>query len=306
MNWPWRMPREWPWATPYPLPRDTSSALAAEGHCDNFGLLLERYLAFGSNRGQVQLVRELADRSALVPDFTKQKELVDAYSARWRKMAEEIGAITFSARSQWRVIVGLGTNDILEGGIVLHPVFGFPVLPATSLKGVTRAYARWVLERPEEELDALLGMVDEDESRCGDLVFLEGSPVTPPVLERDVINPIFGPYYRDSKTPPASYLSPQPIFFLRSAPAALTSSASRVSAATKQQQRKGPVGSKERWSTWESARRPRQVMGTGSSTDDGVRVTVSGAVKALYCKASPAGHSLPALRAHAREAAKVS
>jgi len=34
------------------------------------------------------------------------------------------------------------------------------------------------------------------------------------VLERDVVNPIFGPYYRDSKTPPANYLSPQPIFFL--------------------------------------------------------------------------------------------
>ena len=149
-----------------------------------------------------------------MPDFTKQKELVDAYSARWRNLAEEMGAITFSARPQWRVIMGLGTNDILEGGIVLHPIFGFPTLPATSLKGVSRAYAQWVLERPEQELDALLGMVDEDESRCGDLVFLEGSPVTPPVLERDVVNPIFGPYYRDSKTPPANYLSPQPIFFL--------------------------------------------------------------------------------------------
>jgi len=96
----------------------------------------------------VQLVRELADRSALVPDFTKQKELVDAYSARWRNLAEEMGAITFSARPQWRVIMGLGTNDILEGGIVLHPIFGFPILPATSLKGVSRAYAQWVLERP--------------------------------------------------------------------------------------------------------------------------------------------------------------
>ena len=126
----------------------------------------------------MQLLRELADRSALVPDFTKQKELFDAYSARWQNLAAEMGAITFAARSQWRVIVGLGTNDILEGGIVLHPVFGFPILPATSLKGVTRAYARWVLERPEEELDALLGMADEDESRCGDLVFLEGSPLS--------------------------------------------------------------------------------------------------------------------------------
>ncbi len=48
----------------------------------------------------------------------------------------------------------------------------------------------------------------------GDLLFLEGIPTTSPVVERDVINPIFGAYYRDAATPPANYLAPQPIFFL--------------------------------------------------------------------------------------------
>ena len=72
MNWPWRMPQYLPWATPYPLPRDTSEGLMAEGHCENFGLLLERYLAYGDNRGQLELLRELTDRRALVPDFTGQ------------------------------------------------------------------------------------------------------------------------------------------------------------------------------------------------------------------------------------------
>ena len=214
MNWPWRMPRDLPWATPYPLPRDTSDALMAEGHCENFGLLLERYLAYGDNRGQLQLLRELTDRKALVPDFTGQKELIEAYHARWQHLAEELGAITCSARPQWRVIVGLGTNAVLGGGIVLHPVFGFPVIPATALKGISRGYARWVLERPQDELDTLLGKVDDEGALRGDLLFLEGIPTTSPVIERDVINPIFGPYYRDGGTPPANYLSPQPIFFL--------------------------------------------------------------------------------------------
>jgi CRISPR-associated protein Cmr6 len=214
MNWPWRMPQYLPWATPYPLPRDTSEALLAEGHCENFGLLLERYLAYGDNRGQLQLLRELSDRRALVPDFTGQKELIEAHHARWEHLAEELGAITFSARPQWRVIVGLGNNAILGGGIMLHPVFGFPIIPATSLKGVSRAYAHWVLERPEEELDTLLGKVDAQGALRGDLLFLEGVPTTSPVVERDVINPIFGPYYRESGTPPANYLAPQPIFFL--------------------------------------------------------------------------------------------
>ena len=111
MNWPWRMPRDLPWATPYPLPRNTSEALLAEGRCENFGLFMERYLAFGDNRGQLQLLRELINRRALVPDFTGQKELIEAYCARWEHMADELGATTFSALPQWRVIVGLGTNE---------------------------------------------------------------------------------------------------------------------------------------------------------------------------------------------------
>jgi CRISPR-associated protein Cmr6 len=208
------MPRDLPWATPYPLPRDTSDAVLAEGGCENFGLLIDRYLAFGDNRGQLQLLRELTDRKALVPDFQGHRELIAAYDARWQQTAAELGAITFSARPHWRVIVGLGTNDLLEGGITVHPVFGFPIVPATALKGVSRAYARWVLEAPEEELDRLLGKVEKQEQLRGDLLFLEGGPTDPPVVERDVINPIFGNYYRDGRTPPASYLAPSPIFFL--------------------------------------------------------------------------------------------
>src|SRR5205823_1429195 len=126
MNWPWRMPQASPWPTPYPLPRDTSETLLAEGRCDNFGLLLERYLAFGDNRGQLQLLRELGDRRALVPDFRPHQELLEAWRARWEALAEDLGAATFSAHPEWRVIVGLGTNALLGGGMTLHPVFGVP------------------------------------------------------------------------------------------------------------------------------------------------------------------------------------
>jgi CRISPR-associated protein Cmr6 len=208
------MPRDLPWSSPYPLPRDTSDALLAEGLCENFSLLLERYLAFGDSRGQLQLLRELTDRKALVPDYQGQRELIAAHDARWQHTAVELGAITFSARPHWRVIIGKGTNDLLEMGITLHPVYGFPIVPATALKGVSRAYAHWVLEAPAEELDRLLGKAEEQGPSRGDLLFLEGTPADPPIVERDVINPAFGAYYRDSKTPPAGYLSPSPIFFL--------------------------------------------------------------------------------------------
>lgn len=149
MSWPWRMPRDLRWATPYPLPRDTSEALLAEGRCENFGLVMDRYLAFGDNRGRLELLREFSNRRALVPDYTGLSELIAAHDARWRQTADDLGAITFTARPQWRVIIGLGTNDVLGGGITLHPIFGFPIVPATALKGVSRAYARWVSSRPK-------------------------------------------------------------------------------------------------------------------------------------------------------------
>ena len=214
MTWPWKLVRDLLWPTPFPLPRDTADTLMAEGRCDNFSLLLEHYLAFGDSRGRLQLVRELADRRALVPDFAPQKELIEAHAARWRATALELDAVTFTARTQWRVIVGLGSNDLLEGGIALHPVLGFPIVPASGLKGVVRRYAEFIEEAPAEELEVLLGKVEKDAGLRGDLLFLEGTPVEPPVVERDVINPLYGPYYRDGKTPPANYLSPSPIFFL--------------------------------------------------------------------------------------------
>ena len=262
MNWPWRMPQYLPWATPYPLPRDTSEALLGEGHCENFGLLLERYLAYGDNRGQLQLLRELTDRKALVPDFAGQKELIEAHHARWQATAEELGAITFTARPDWRAIVGLGTNAILGGGMSLHPIFGFPIIPATALKGVTRAYARWVLERPEEELDRLLGKVDDQGALRGDLLILEGIPATSPVIERDVINPIFGGRtIRDVRqdAPPANYLAPSPIFFLAlGAAQASIGWAWQASAGTTREaaEQGARAGSKGRSPNWASAPRP--------------------------------------------------
>jgi hypothetical protein len=107
---------------------------------------LARYLAFGSNRAGAAV--ELADRSALVPDFTS-KGLVDAYSPV-AELVEEMGAITFSARPWWRVIMDweLTTSRKAESCFILYLVFD---TPATSLKA-SRTYAHWVLERPEEEL----------------------------------------------------------------------------------------------------------------------------------------------------------
>jgi CRISPR-associated protein Cmr6 len=214
MIWPWKTPPATPWPTPYPLPKDTAEALLGQGGCDNFGLLLERYLPFADNRGQVQLLREMSDRKGLIPDFTRLQDLIEAHRARWEELAEDLGAVVLRGKPEWRVLVGWATNAVLGAGMMLHPVLGFPIVGANSLKGICRTWATWGLERPEEELTRLFGVVGEDDSQRGDLLFLDGIPETPSVIERDVMNPLAGQYYRDANTPPAGYLTGVPVFFL--------------------------------------------------------------------------------------------
>jgi CRISPR-associated protein Cmr6 len=213
MKW-WFSPRESAWKTPYPLPADTAEAVMADtGNCENFGLLLDRYVAYSAAKGSLQLVREFSDRRALGFDFEHQRGLLEACRQRWCEQAESLGAVTFTARPQWRVIVGLSTNAVLETGITLDPVFGVPIIPGSCLKGVARCFAQRIAGAPADHVDVQFGWQAEEQSGCGDLVFLSAVPVTPPQIERDVVSPIFGEYYRGEE-PPASYLNPNPFFFL--------------------------------------------------------------------------------------------
>ncbi len=212
---PWWLPRTLPWETAFPLPQDTARLLVRQqAAAENLGLAMDRLLAYGDVRGSLELVRELADRSALPADYSAQAELFAAWQARWHAQAHALAATTFYAAPEWRVVVGLGTHKVLDGGITLHHTYGAPIMPASALKGVTRLYAECVAKAPAERIVTLFGEA-EVEARRGDLVFLDGIPVAPPVIERDVANPHFAAYYGDpANVPPADYMTPRPIFFL--------------------------------------------------------------------------------------------
>jgi CRISPR-associated protein Cmr6 len=213
----WRVPRFIPWDTPYPLPRATSEELAAaEGECANLGLLMDRYLAYSQNRQRLpEFVREFQNRQALAIDLSPLADLVAAAHTRWQEMATALDAVIFQATPEWRVVIGTGNHALLEVGITLHRVYGIPFVPASALKGVTRLYAEAVLEIEATESERLFGRGGEEEARRGELIFLDGVPVTPPQIERDILNPHYAAYYGGGdNVPPADYLSPRPVFFL--------------------------------------------------------------------------------------------
>ena len=211
----WRVPRDLLWPTPYPLPRDTAAELMEhDGETENLGLKMDRLLPYGSGRQGPELVHEFVDRGALVPDTAPLADLVEGWRLRWERLAASVSAATFTASPEWRSLVGLGTNALLQGGITLHHLYGLPFIPAKALKGATRLYAEVVLDTPGEEVARLFGRT-EGEARRGELLFLDGVPAAPPRIERDLMNPHYAIYYGgQDNVPPGDYLSPTPVFLL--------------------------------------------------------------------------------------------
>jgi CRISPR-associated protein Cmr6 len=166
----------------YALPQDTQSAFDARAYEEgrpryyNLGLLFERYTPFSKNQEQ-DWALEGKDRYKAIEAVVKAAEgarqnddyqrLVQHHHRRWRETAKAAGApddCIFEASSEWRFVVGLGRESVLETGFTFHHVYGFPYLPGSALKGLTQAYALWqVAERLG--VPALLPSQQHDGSR---------------------------------------------------------------------------------------------------------------------------------------------
>jgi len=211
-----------------PLPQDTRQVLSTgQGLCQNIGLLLERYIPWNmaadadspSYKGtKPKLLDDLAKlsrqsdplRHTLKAVCQRQEHLVKQYQLAGYAIS------CFAAKPAWRVVAGLGAASVLETSITLHPVYGFPIIPGSSLKGLARAYARHskkvAQDRPDDEIDAVFGFQRGKTAATGKVVFFDAIP-TRLALEPDIMNVHYQEYY-EGKQPPADYLSPNPILFL--------------------------------------------------------------------------------------------
>jgi CRISPR-associated protein Cmr6 len=125
-------------------------------------------------------------------------------------------------RPQWRLAVGLGNKaNPYEIGLSLHGSYGWPVIPGSTLKGLTRAWAQQsgaALADPGR-FDTVFGPAPgpgRADDKQGSVVFLDALPVgEPPTITLDVVTPHVGPYYRNpTANAPAEYHNPVPAQFL--------------------------------------------------------------------------------------------
>jgi len=195
----------------YPIPGDTLAAWRASGkQCRNPGLLFERYIGYLSGwRLDDKRTSPKKDALEQIRLARVDEKLLQAYTTRWRETVGE--AIILEGTPQWRFLTGLGRKGPLEVGFTFHRLYGFPIIPGSSLKGLAHAHA--VLVEKLDENDGRLLSVFGSQKAQGKAVFYDAIPIEPPALELDVMNPHYPDYYQ-GKEPPANWQSPQPVFFL--------------------------------------------------------------------------------------------
>ena len=100
-----------------------------------------------------------------------------------------------------RLLIGhSGSGSVLETGITLHPYYGFPLLPGSAIKGVTRHYCEEVA--PDEKLrwEQIFGNEPESrETAQGAVVFYDAWPKWNSgqnLLEVDNLTTHYPSYYR--------------------------------------------------------------------------------------------------------------
>jgi len=137
----------------HPLPQD--SRVVTEpglGRCLNYGLRVERLMTW--DPGTWELTKPAKERftegidGRKVLRFTPPElsVLIESFRRRWKDTLaglHEQGYVgePLLMRATSRTVVGLGGESVLETAIRLHRIYGFPIIPGSALKGLTRAAA---------------------------------------------------------------------------------------------------------------------------------------------------------------------
>lgn len=226
-------------------PKDTSDLNIQAYEVDNFSLKLNKFARFVENERDYSKSKfefYKTDRGRVQHQIIAKYGDLDfqAITQRAKQTATALFGgnqySVFSKSTSGRLITGLGGASVYETDITLHHIYGFPFLPASSLKGMVRS---WIILNAfdndenralnpkgdnvtdKEKIDSrafcnIFGCGKESilgKENQGKVQFFEGLPVEAPKVVPDVMNPHYGPYY-NGKEAPADYHNPIPIFFL--------------------------------------------------------------------------------------------
>ncbi len=236
----------------YPFPNMLHQAWQQPSH-GNFGLWYNKYVPLSDDQ-KLNASDEHGDKTKPVDHYSliykkmiQNKQLqayldakhdaLDAFLTGYPEGKYE--KICMTARLTAPLITGIGESHPHEVSMVFDHNLGIPYIPASGIKGIVRfahTLSLWERGLPvdtmkdlieyNKETREIIGFHDDNyepvfalfgnQKNRGKVIFLDAYPAAVPDLHIDIMNPHYGDYYSDDKnmTPPADYLSPNPIKFL--------------------------------------------------------------------------------------------
>jgi len=147
-------------------------------------------------------------------------DIYEKFFEVWKKRLDDYGAQTHEAQVKGRMVVGLGSESVLETSISLHRTYGVPYIPGSALKGLAASYARQRLGNAWRKSGPAYNVVFGDTDSAGyitffDALYVPGSGHKGQVLYPDVITVHHPKYYQEEKNvSPSDWDSPNPVPFL--------------------------------------------------------------------------------------------
>jgi CRISPR-associated protein Cmr6 len=157
------------------LPRDTRAVVQDRlDDCRNLGLILDRFNPWAQQGNRWDLCFQIEERRRgnwnprtatggeakglwlsdwrgdsrrrlmdvpLLLHPRIDSDLLAAHYVRWAAQVRAWGAEPFSGYTESRLVVGLGADSVLETALTLHRIYGYPFIPGSALKGVSRLVA---------------------------------------------------------------------------------------------------------------------------------------------------------------------
>ncbi len=203
--------------------------------CKNLSLLLDKYIpivALGNDKERGK--KGIWLRDTLEENHVNTKLAEQAYQ-RWYALTSATGSTLFTAKTDWRMVVGLGGESVLETDLTLHSLYGMPYIPGSALKGLARAYVtqeksayyiaasddtqKMVPSKDDEHDHEDIKRIFGTQEKAGTVIFFDAMPLNGNArFELDIMNPHYPDYYQtlqqDKPKPPTNDQSPIPIPFI--------------------------------------------------------------------------------------------
>jgi CRISPR-associated protein Cmr6 len=214
--------------------RSALSVPLKEKTLDNPALILQRYLPSKpdeiGDKSDPAVKRRTFDAASTATSSNSLRQIYEASFERWTDSFEIPGPYHRSERLQTnsRVVIGLGTENVLEAGLRLNRPHGVPIVPGSALKGLASHYCHeiWGALHDAEATEAnlsfrrggayhrlLFGKTDDS-----GIIIFHDSWILPESLRnslrQDIITAHHHNWQNNPESAPTDFDSPVPIPFV--------------------------------------------------------------------------------------------